>query len=213
LARTVLNGTLRPRKDQTEAPRRDLPACASNVVSQAADKARSRLAVVVRTAVLFARFGIKAAAELVFAQISSFTEPRSRLRACGNGSHFHRRCSFASPENVSIGRRVKVEPENRLWASPHAHLVIEDDVLLGPNVTIVTSNYGMSDRELAMSDQEWVESDVRIERRVWLGANVVVLPGVTIGEGAVIAASAVVTHSIPAFAIAGGVPAKVLEYR
>jgi acetyltransferase-like isoleucine patch superfamily enzyme len=71
----------------------------------------------------------------------------------------------------------------------------------------------MSDRELAMSDQEWVESDVRIERRVWLGANVVVLPGVTIGEGAVIAASAVVMHSIPAFAIAGGVPAKVLEYR
>jgi acetyltransferase-like isoleucine patch superfamily enzyme len=162
---------------------------------------------------LFVRFGAKAAIELVFAQINAFTEPRSRLGAFGKGSYFDRRCSLASPENVSIGERVSVGPENRLWASPRARLIIQDDVLLGPNVTIVTSNYGMADRERPMHDQAWVELDVRIERGAWLGANVVVLPGVTIGEGAVVAAGAVVAHSIPAFAIAGGVPAKVLKYR
>jgi acetyltransferase-like isoleucine patch superfamily enzyme len=91
--------------------------------------------------------------------------------------------------------------------------VIEDDVLLGLNASQSLHRLWHVRSRVAMSDQEWVESDVRIERRVWLGANVVVLPGVTIGEGAVIAASAVVTHSIPAFAIAGGVPAKVLQYR
>ena len=167
----------------------------------------------VRTAILFARFGLKAAVELVFVQIQAFTEPRSRLGACGKGTYFNRHCSLASPENVSIGKRVSVGPENRLWASPRARLVIEDDVLLGPNVTIVTSNYGMADRDRPVHDQAWIESDVRIERGAWLGANVVVLPAVTIGEGAVIAAGAVVTHSIPAFAVAGGVPAKILKYR
>jgi acetyltransferase-like isoleucine patch superfamily enzyme len=100
-----------------------------------------------------------------------------------------------------------------LWASPNARLVIGDDVLLGPNVTIVTSNYGLDDRERPISEQTWRESDVVIGRRSWLAANVVVLPGVTIGEGAVIAAGAVVTSSIPAFAIAGGVPAKVIKLR
>jgi acetyltransferase-like isoleucine patch superfamily enzyme len=166
-----------------------------------------------KTLRLFARFGVKAAVELIFAQINAFTEPRSRLGAFGKGSWFNRRCSLASPENISIGERVSVGPENRLWASPRARLIVEDDVLLGPNVTIVTSNYGMTDRERPIHDQPWVESDVRIERGAWLGANVVVLPGVTIGEGAVIAAGAVVAHSVPPFAIAGGVPAKVLKER
>jgi len=50
-----------------------------------------------RTAMLLARFGWKAAIELIYAQIYSFTEPRSRLAACGNGTYFKPRCSFASP--------------------------------------------------------------------------------------------------------------------
>ncbi len=161
----------------------------------------------------FARFGLQAAIELVYAQIISYTEPRSRLGACGKGTYFNRRCSFASPENVSIGNFVAIGPENRLWASPRARLIIEDNVLLGPNVTIVTSNYGTADRDRPLYEQPWIESDVVLGRRCWLGANVVILPGVTIGEGAVIAAGAVVTASVPAFAIAGGVPARVLKYR
>jgi acetyltransferase-like isoleucine patch superfamily enzyme len=173
----------------------------------------ARLSTRLRTLMLFVRFGFKAAAELVYAQIYAFTEPRSRLGACGAGTYFNRRCSLASPENISLGKSVSVGPENRLWASPNARLVIGDDVLLGPNVTIVTSNYGLDDRERPISEQTWRESDVVIGRRSWLAANVVVLPGVTIGEGAVIAAGAVVTSSIPAFAIAGGVPAKVIKLR
>jgi len=163
--------------------------------------------------VLFARFGVKAAIEVVYAQIYAHTEPRSRLGACGAGTFINRRASFASPENVALGKSVSVGPECRLWASPNARLIIEDDVLLGPNVTIVTSNYGFTDRDRPIHEQVWSESDVVLGRRCWLGANVVILPGVRIGEGAVIAAGAVVTSSIPAFAIAGGVPAKVIKQR
>jgi len=149
----------------------------------------------------------------MYAQILAFTEPRSRLGTCEAGAYFNRRCSFASPENVHIGARVVVGPENRLWASPKARLTIEAEALLGPGVTIVTSNYSLVDRSKAPLDQEYVESDVVIGKRTWLGANVVVLPGVTIGEGAVIAAGSVVSKSIPAWAIAAGVPAKVIKYR
>jgi acetyltransferase-like isoleucine patch superfamily enzyme len=173
-----------------------------------------RLVGQLRKAIRIARFVLQAFIETVYAQAYFFTEPRSRLAACGKGIYFNeRRCSFASPENIFIGSNVTVGPDNRLWASPRARLTIEDDVLLGPNVTILTSNYGMADRDRPLRDQEWVESDVVIGRRSWLGANVVILPGVAIGEGAVVAAGAVVTHSVPAFAIAGGVPAKVLKYR
>ncbi len=166
-----------------------------------------------RAIALFARFGLKAAVEVVYAQMVAFTEPRSRLARCGSGVYFNRRCSITSPERVRIGNSVKFGPENRLWASPNATLTIEDDALLGPNVTLVTSNHGTADLALPIHAQDWIEADVVLGRNCWLGANVVVLPGVTIGEGAVIAAGAVVTASIPAFAIAAGVPAKVINYR
>ena len=61
--------------------------------------------------------------------------------------------------------------------------------------------------------QDSVTAPVRIGRDVWIGANVVIMSGVTIGEGAVVGAGAVVSRDIPAWAVAVGVPAKVLRYR
>jgi acetyltransferase-like isoleucine patch superfamily enzyme len=55
--------------------------------------------------------------------------------------------------------------------------------------------------------------DVMIGSDVWIGTRAIILPGVTIGHGAVIGAGAVVTHDIPPYAVAGGVPARVLRYR
>lgn len=172
-----------------------------------------RVATRLRTLSQLARFGPKALLEVINSQILAFTEPRSRLAQCGPGTYFNRRCSIEYPDRIFIGRAVIFGPENRLWASPNARLVIEDEVLIGPNVTLVTSNHGTADRSAPIQAQPWLEADVVLGRRCWLGANVVILPGVTIGEGAVIAAGAVVTMSIPPFAIAAGVPAKVIKQR
>ena len=62
-------------------------------------------------------------------------------------------------------------------------------------------------------DQPKIEKDVIIGADVWLGTNTVVLAGVTIGDGVVVAAGAVVTRDVPAGAIVGGVPAKVIGWR
>lgn len=172
-----------------------------------------RIGLRIASALRLARFGAKAAAEIINRQIVDFTEPRSRLAHCGKAVYFDRSCSFRSPENVWIGDFAIIGPHNRLWASPAARLVLEDHVLLGPNVTIVTSNHGTADRTVPIVAQPWVESDVVLGRGCWIGANVVILPGVSIGEGAVLAAGAIANASIPAFAIAAGVPAKVIKFR
>lgn len=82
-------------------------------------------------------------------------------------------------------------------------------MLFGPNVGIYTSGHPL-DPELRASGQEYA-LPVRIGDRVWLGGNVVVNPGVTIGENSVIGSGSVVTRDIPANVIAAGNPCRVLR--
>jgi virginiamycin A acetyltransferase len=67
--------------------------------------------------------------------------------------------------------------------------------------------YGLTDQRQDMIKR------VKIGHDVWIGANSVIMPGITIGNGAVIAAGAVVTKDVPDYAVVGGVPAKILKYR
>lgn len=82
----------------------------------------------------------------------------------------------------------------------------------GPNCRIITINHNY-EGELIPYDTSYITKDVVIEDNVWLGANVMVLGGVTIGEGAIIQAGSTVVKSIPKYAIAGGHPAKVFSER
>lgn len=86
---------------------------------------------------------------------------------------------------------------------------IGDRVLFGPNVTITTTGHPVHPETRHGGQQFSVP--VRIEDDVWLGGQVVVLPGVTIGAGSVIAAGAVVTRDVPPGVVAGGVPCRVLR--
>ena len=89
------------------------------------------------------------------------------------------------------------------------HVYVGDKVMFGPNVTIATANHpiepGLRDRMLQYN------KDVHIENNVWIGANTVIVPGVTIGENAVIGAGSVVTKDIPANVVAVGNPCLVLR--
>ena len=86
-------------------------------------------------------------------------------------------------------------------------IVIEDDVLIGPDVKILSESHQLPPLER----QSLIPGKVRIEKNVWVGAGATILPGITIGENAVIAAGAVVTKDVPANTVVAGIPAKVIK--
>ena len=84
---------------------------------------------------------------------------------------------------------------------------IGDDVLIGHNTVIATLNH-VEDPD---KRGDMVPAPVRIGDKVWIGANATILPGVTVGEGAVIAAGAVVTKDVAPRTVVAGVPARMIK--
>jgi acetyltransferase-like isoleucine patch superfamily enzyme len=85
-------------------------------------------------------------------------------------------------------------------------------VLIGPNVTIVDNSHKYEDVAVPIMLQDYTRGGtVLLERECWIGANVIILPNVTIGRHSVIGANSVVNNSIPPFSVAAGAPAKVIR--
>ena len=118
-----------------------------------------------------------------------------------------------TPE-ITIGNGCTIRHGAQLSAIQFIH--IGDNLLTGPNVLITDNAHGLMDNkdELAIRPQNRLLSSkggVTIGNNVWLGARAIILPGVTIGDGAVVAAGSIVTKDIPAYATAAGIPAKVIK--
>ncbi len=91
---------------------------------------------------------------------------------------------------------------------------IGNNVLMGPDVIIYTVNHQFSDKNKLIAEQGYREEQpVTICDDVWIGRRVMIMPGTTIGKGAVIGAGAVVAKDIPEYAIAVGNPVKIVGYR
>jgi acetyltransferase-like isoleucine patch superfamily enzyme len=86
-------------------------------------------------------------------------------------------------------------------------ITIEDDVLIGPNVSLITEGHPVNPSERKML----VVKPVLIKRNAWIGAGVTILPGITIGENSVVAAGAVVSKDVPPNSVVGGVPARMIK--
>ncbi len=85
-------------------------------------------------------------------------------------------------------------------------ITIEDEVLIGPKVNLITTNHPLNPAERHST----VSRPIVIRKNAWIGAAATILPGVTIGENAVVAAGAVVTKDVPAGTVAAGVPARIV---
>lgn len=112
---------------------------------------------------------------------------------------------------IRIGNRVGINPYSILYG--HGGLVIGDDVLIAAHTVIIPANHNFSRRDIPINTQGESRKGVTIGNDVWLGARVTVLDGVTIGQGAIVAAGAVVTQDVAPYTIVGGVPARVLSTR
>ena len=108
--------------------------------------------------------------------------------------------------NIHIGRHVFINMGCKF--QDQGGIFIDDGVLIGHNVVLATLNHAMPPERRS----DMLPAPIHIGKRVWIGSNATVLPGVTIGNGAVVAAGAVVTKDVPANALVGGVPAKVIHY-
>ncbi len=90
---------------------------------------------------------------------------------------------------------------------------IGENVLIGPNVHIISYQHSFKDREQLIKKQEWIYGKVTIEDDVWIGASAVILAGVIIGKGSVVGAGSVVTKSCGPYSVLAGVPARIISTR
>ena len=101
--------------------------------------------------------------------------------------------------NIKIGERVFIKA--------NVMITIEDDALIGPGVYLISVNYYLDPKKRRKLELK----PVLIRKNAWIGAKATILPGVIIGENAVVAAGAVVTSDVPKNSVVAGVPAKVIK--
>lgn len=136
----------------------------------------------------------------------------SLIRLGGNvvvksGAHL---CPCNENASIAIGDRTTVGFNTFIYAS--SRISIGSDCMIAPFVYLVDSNHGIK-KKFLMNQQSNTCGPITINNDVWIGAHSVVLPGVTIGEGAVVAAGSVVNKDIDPYSIVGGVPAKLIGER
>lgn len=132
---------------------------------------------------------------------------RSALKVTiGKGAYVLMDAWFDTKGGVTIGAHSVINQKCRL--DGRGGITIGSNVSISAEVTILTADHDLNSPQFAGREKPVVIGD-----RVFIGTRAMVLPGVTIGEGAVVAAGAVVTRDVPPYAIVGGVPARVLGER
>jgi acetyltransferase-like isoleucine patch superfamily enzyme len=120
----------------------------------------------------------------------------------GGESHVNSKTVLGDNVNF-IGMKIKGE----------GRMTIGDNFHAGSGCVIITANHNYDDGDAIPYDDTYICEAVQIGDNVWFGMDVTVLPGVSIGEGAVIQTGSVVTEDVPNGAIAGGHPAEVFDHR
>lgn len=121
--------------------------------------------------------------------------------------HIHRPVDFSQYgklHHIRIGARCFINNNLRINVCEQSHVTIGNDCTIGPNVSLETVSH-----ELIWNEK--TARDIIIEDTCWIAANAVIIGGVTIGKGSVVAAGAVVTKNVAPYTLVGGVPAKEIK--
>jgi len=112
---------------------------------------------------------------------------------------------------LKVGNNSSIGPYSYIGCS--GYIEIGDNVMMSPRVSIYSENHNFSETDRPMIEQGVTRSFVIIEDDCWIAANAVILAGVTVGKGSVIAAGSIVTKDVPPYSIVGGNPARIIKSR
>lgn len=137
---------------------------------------------------------------------------------CGKDVKISTKCKFSGIENIYAGNHIVIGTEAMIMTT-RAKVIMGDYVFFAPKVSVVTGDHrfdlvgkymlNVSDADKRIEDDQ----DVIFEGDNWIGTGVIILKGVTVGRGSIVAAGSVVTKSIPPYAIVAGVPARIIKKR
>ncbi len=147
-------------------------------------------------------------------RVTLFQRPTGGAMEIGNHVYIYRDAILETGEGgvLRIGERSSIHPRCQLNAYV-APITIGRGVMLAPNCALYSYNHGIApDRPIREQPLE-TKGEIVIDDEAWLGVGVIVLSGVRIGKGAVVAAGSVVMHDVPDYAIAAGSPARVVKMR
>jgi acetyltransferase-like isoleucine patch superfamily enzyme len=133
---------------------------------------------------------------------------KASLHHCGAGVKLYHPLVFYGPEALDIGDHTAVAPFVHIWCG--GRVVIGARCMIGSHVAISSLTHDHTQPKMFGT---MVARPVAIGDDVWIGAHAVILPGVTLGDGCVVGAGAVVTRDVPPRAIVYGVPARIHGYR
>lgn len=121
----------------------------------------------------------------------------------GEGSYVAAPINGAALDRLKIGKNVYIN--TNCLAMARGGITIEDDVMIAANASLISNNHDPYDRMVLTC------KPVLIQKGAWIGAGATILPGVSVGRYAIVAASAVVTKDVPDYAVVAGTPAKVVK--
>jgi len=167
-----------------------------------------------------------------YAQMMRRVIVKAVARACGDGLVVASQASFKHLETMELGSRVFIGAGaylqgrfdgrcvigDNVWIGPQAYfdardLVLEDYVGWGPGAKVLGSAHTGVPADVPIVQTDLEIRPVRVRAEADIGTNAVLLPGVTVGKGAIVGAGAVVTKDVPAYAIVAGVPARFIRWR
>jgi maltose O-acetyltransferase len=130
------------------------------------------------------------------------------FRKCGWGICIDKYANFQGKKNITIGDDCVINSFVHIWAGPSG-LVIGDRVMIASHTAITTLTHNYYDEDIRFAPA--IDKKILIGDDVWIGSHAVIMPGISIGKGAVIGAGSVVTKDVKEHTIVAGVPAKLIK--
>ena len=150
----------------------------------------------------------KSGADLKIAENVKITQPE--LVSVGDNVEFYYGV-YVQPcgKEITIGSNTHFAP----YAVLYGPLSVGENCAVAAHVVLASIAHGHDEIDTPFVNQPVDQRKITIEDNVWIGANAVIMPGITIGTGSIIGAGAVVTKDVPPYSVMGGVPAKLIKKR